>query len=269
MNAALEAGYEARRKYGSTSMDSCMTALDRLHDDALVASIDAGAIHVWHVALDAVTSAARARFLTPADHLRVARYVRPLDRDRRLHARCALRAVLERYAGVRGARLDLAADANGKPGLPPHHRLQCSLSHTGGAAVIGIARQALGIDIEPIHVPTDLDAVACEVMTAAESGAFNALSDEARARAFLTCWTRKEACLKALGSGLLLDPREVNVGIAPTGKRVDFGLTQIDVQSIEGETGHLLALGVMRDGRETGTAAGPVLHGRFPVSGWP
>ncbi|MFX8762603.1 4'-phosphopantetheinyl transferase superfamily protein, partial [Acinetobacter baumannii] len=30
---------------------------------------------------------------------------------------------------------------------------------------------------------------------------------------FYTGWTRKEACLKALGTGLSLDPREVHVGL--------------------------------------------------------
>ncbi len=43
--------------------------------------------------------------------------------------------------------------------------------------------------------------------TPAETDALMALSEEERARAFFTIWTRKEACLKATGEGLsaLLD----------------------------------------------------------------
>jgi len=42
-------------------------------------------------------------------------------------------------------------------------------------------------------------------------------SAEARSRAFLVGWTRKEACLKAVGAGLLLDTRTFEAGLAAAG----------------------------------------------------
>ena len=41
------------------------------------------------------------------------------------------------------------------------------------------------------------------------------VSDSELAVPFLTCWTRKEACLKALGVGLTVEPKAVHVGIRP------------------------------------------------------
>ena len=261
--ACLEAGVAVRDLHLSPPGDAIPIALDRLHGAALVDSIDTGAVHVWRVALDDAMPGALDCYLTPGDHQRAARYVKPLDRTRRLHARGALRALLERYAGVPGGLLDLSADGNGKPGLPLHHRLHCNLSHAGGDALIAIGREALGVDLEPVHVPSDLLALAREVMSALELHAFERLPPDARASAFLTCWTRKEACLKALGTGLLQDPREVDVGIMPVRRTVSCGAVQVDVQSLDDQSGHVLALAVVRDARNIGAPAGPVLRGRF------
>ena len=52
---------------------------------------------------------------------------------------------------------------------------------------------------------------------------------DARPEAFLACWTRKEAVLKALGHGLAVDPKSVSVtfldGVEPRVRRLpeEFG----------------------------------------------
>jgi hypothetical protein len=68
----------------------------------------------------------------------------------------------------------------------------------------------------------DAAALAAEHFTRREQEALAALPARDRDQAFLTCWTRKEACLKAIGVGLLLSPQSFEVGIAPDCRSVEL-----------------------------------------------
>lgn len=59
----------------------------------------------------------------------------------------------------------------------------------------------------------------------AEFLALCAVDPDQRLEAFLRCWTRKEACLKALGSGLSIEP-----GVFEAGIETEPRFTAIDVQ---------------------------------------
>ena len=61
--------------------------------------------------------------------------------------------------------------------------------------------------------PRERDAVQCE------TGA-------ARDRAFLRCWTRKEACMKATGLGLSLAPSSFECGAQAATERVQVSIAQ-------------------------------------------
>jgi 4'-phosphopantetheinyl transferase len=59
----------------------------------------------------------------------------------------------------------------------------------------------------------DAAALAADYFTAAEQRALASLPPERRDRAFLVGWTRKEACLKAVGTGLGIDTRSFEAGL--------------------------------------------------------
>ena len=74
------------------------------------------------------------------------------------------------------------------------------------------------MDVEAHRPLGDLLAMARTVMTGAELVAFQALPEEARAPAFFTLWTRKEAYMKATGAGFTLPPQSFAVqGLAGAG----------------------------------------------------
>jgi 4'-phosphopantetheinyl transferase len=89
--------------------------------------------------------------------------------------------------------------------------LHLSVAHGGAWVVVAITALApVGVDVEAITRELDVDGLAAQVLAPAERDVLRALEDaDARRRALLTWWTRKEAVLKATGDGLRIDPRDV------------------------------------------------------------
>ena len=190
-------------------------------------------VRLWRVRLgdaaDAGDLAGDVARLSPEEQARAARFVFPRDRQRYVAAHLALQRVLHEVMGEGEAGevaahspvprpLAFATGPHGKPHLPQRPRLAFNLSHSGEHALIGVAEQAdIGVDIEcrrPLSARTELDDLAERCFTHAEQDELaRSATPEDALDLFYTGWTRKEACLKALGTGLSLDPREVHVGL--------------------------------------------------------
>lgn len=90
-------------------------------------------------------------------------------------------------------------------------RIGVSLSHNGGLKVVAAAgRGPVGVDAEWIRDIARLDDVADLVLSDNEAATVRASARPTAA--FLRCWTRKEAVLKAAEVGLAIPPRSVEVG---------------------------------------------------------
>jgi len=64
------------------------------------------------------------------------------------------------------------------------------------------ARAAVGVDIEQIRVVDEAATIAQRFFSKAEHAELCTLPESDRSLAFMRCWTRKEAYLKATGDGL-------------------------------------------------------------------
>lgn len=202
---------------------------------------------LWRVDLDQhVPAAAHAR-LSAEELARAARFVFPRDRQRYIAAHAALRQLLVQHlanAGQAGGEsfctsepLTLVAGRFGKPALPAPARLHFNLSHSHDVGLVALSEDCeLGVDVERVRPMTDAVAMAAAYFTAAEQAALAACEPGAvRDRAFFTCWTRKEACLKALGIGLYLATRGFEVGTLPVTQVVEIstpdGIERLQLQS--------------------------------------
>jgi 4'-phosphopantetheinyl transferase len=118
----------------------------------------------------------------------------------------ALRSLLAGYLGVPGAQIRFEYSASGKPQLAPEQNprgLQFNLSHSASQAVIAVgAELQLGVDIEKIREEVDTAALAQRFFSPREGAGLQALPVNLRVPGFFACWTRKEAFLKATGTGL-------------------------------------------------------------------
>lgn len=136
---------------------------------------------------------------------RAGRFRLARDRRRYVVARGLLRTLLAARLGTHPRSIELRCGAHGKPCLAPGSAgdLRFNVSHTGDFALFAFSRgREVGVDVEAVLPMRDADAVARHFFSHSELRAYRALAPGAREAGFFTCWTRKEAYLKALGGGL-------------------------------------------------------------------
>ncbi|MBW3556777.1 MAG: 4'-phosphopantetheinyl transferase superfamily protein [Actinobacteria bacterium] len=181
-------------------------------------ALPAGECHVWW-ARPGDATADLDRLLQADERARRRRFAFAADRLRFLAAHALARLVLAEYLGEDPAALRFAApcrtcgEPHGKPRLDhPSADLEMSLSHSGDRVAVAVARGVhVGIDVEQVPPGADERAVIADALSPAEQRALQEVPSAHRALAFLRCWVRKEALLKATGHGLAVSPALVTV----------------------------------------------------------
>lgn len=146
---------------------------------------------------------AAAALLDDGERRRAARFHFERDRSTYVLAHALWRLVLAVCLDVEPAAVRLASWPSGQPYLPGT-RWATSLSHSGSRVAIGVGLVvALGVDIEQSPARIPLSQLMPTICTPSEALAMQKLTVAAREHALLQLWTRKEALLKAFGTGLL------------------------------------------------------------------
>ncbi len=100
-----------------------------------------------------------------------------------------------------------------KPYLSDADGFFFNFSHAGEYAMLAVSDAEVGCDVEKIR-PVDPGLFA-RVLTTDEHAALTAAPKAERDALFFRYWVLKESCMKALGKGLLLDPRSFSLTLAP------------------------------------------------------
>jgi 4'-phosphopantetheinyl transferase len=132
-------------------------------------------------------------------------------------ARGLLRVILGLYLDIAPESLGFRYGPQGKPYLAAGDLgLRFNLSHSHGLAYYAIAlEREVGIDIERVRAETPCLDLARRFFSKEESAAITALATAERTEAFFRCWTRKEAYIKARGTGLSLPLAQFTVTCLP------------------------------------------------------
>jgi len=142
--------------------------------------------------------------LDPVERERRAAYRLDADRDRFTTGVAVSRTVLDRLLRrpPEAVPLDRTCPScgrpHGRPRLPGDGPPFVSVSHAGGLVPVAVADSpatGVGVDVEPASA--DVDGLADQVLSPAERA-----SGGGRPDAVLRIWARKEAVLKARGTGL-------------------------------------------------------------------
>ena len=90
------------------------------------------------------------------------------------------------------------------------------MSHADGVALYAVTRgRDVGVDIERIRADMASERIAARFFSPREVAALRALRPDRQGEAFFTCWTRKEAYVKARGAGITAGLDQFDVSLAP------------------------------------------------------
>jgi 4'-phosphopantetheinyl transferase len=161
-------------------------------------------VHVWLVRTESHDAAARVeRVLSTEERERAARFRFAHLRDAFTLARAGLRALLGAYLRVPPEGLRFRSGPMGKLALETEGGLEFNVSHSHGLASYTFTRGCeIGIDVERIRPLADYEEIARRFFSHAEVADLLRVPEAERQRAFFLCWTRKEAYIKAIGTGL-------------------------------------------------------------------
>ncbi len=146
---------------------------------------------------------------------RAARFHFSADRNRFIAAHGFLRHALTQYRHCKPNQLNFSLNYYGKPALQDHS-LEFNLSHSDDFALVAVTRERkVGVDVERIRQGISSYVIARQYFSKSEVAELEALPLEKREVAFFTCWTRKEAYIKAQGVGLSLPLESFDVSLTP------------------------------------------------------
>ncbi len=174
-------------------------------------------LHRLDIDLSPASIATAHELLSAAERARMASYRLAAQGHRFAVVRAWVRRMLAEHLAASPAELPIWSPRHEKPrleeGMPD---LRFSVSHSGDLAMCCIAAGLeVGIDIEVDRTPAATAALATTVLDEKERAAIDLLRPEERHEAILREWTRKEAMLKALGTGLRLPPAHLRLGMGP------------------------------------------------------
>lgn len=176
-------------------------------------------IHLWRLDLDSSRTAeiSEGSLLSKDELARAARF--HFERDRRTFSetRIALRRILGQYLCISPHEIRFDYRENGKPEISESQNRKCirfNVSHSGRFSIIGVSlERRIGVDVEKYRTMDYLE-IARRYFSEREYDELKAARAAKLQYRFFSCWTRKEALLKALGEGIgnLLDQVSVSIG---------------------------------------------------------
>lgn len=175
-------------------------------------------IHLWVAYIDRLSSrSAQFRTLLSEDECqRADRFIVDDARLRFTVARGVLRTVLGWYFDVAPDEIVFSYGQHGKPSVSDRQEIQFNLSHSANVIVLGVTQnKAIGVDVEKIRFVNEMTTIAHDYFSESEQETLFVLPEEQRERAFFTCWTRKEAYIKATGDGFSLPLTDFDVTLEP------------------------------------------------------
>ena len=171
----------------------------------------AAVLDMWEIDLARPISESDRAMLSAEETVKADRIIIEAKRRQSYRARAELRRILSLYLGVDPRELCFVYGEQGKPALAttPDGEpapLCFNLSHSGNIALVGVILERpelqLGVDVEEARLGREFASIAESFFAPDEVAVFRRLSSREQPAAFYRAWTRKEAYLKAIGTGL-------------------------------------------------------------------
>lgn len=166
-------------------------------------------------------------------------------------ARAILRILLSRYLGVDPSLIFFQYNSFGKPSLTCSTLVQFNISHSGTKLLVALCnKKSIGVDIECIGREMIFSSIE-SLMSNRERSQFGEFPDYERREAFFRWWTRKEAYVKARGTGLStsldsfeVDLQQVSTNVLLSDRNDPLAPLFWSVYALDVEHGYVAALAI-------------------------
>ena len=165
-------------------------------------------VDVWTVADEnrAIDSPSTWSLLSDSEKRRALRFIDPEDRLTYVAGRSAIRQLTGYQLGTDPRAVRIISGPFGKPYIDsdePAGPLWFNISHSRGQVMIATAASTpVGIDVQWMDPDRDAQRIADRFFRTEEARYLSGLAEPQKTLAFYRMWVRKEAYLKAVGTGI-------------------------------------------------------------------
>lgn len=175
-------------------------------------------VHIWHIKWGSNKEEELKRWLdrlSDDEKSKADRFVYDSDRQRYIVSHGFCRLILSGYLHTEPKEIQFGEEENNKPIVLPEEKppIHFNLSHTSNVAMLAVSNRPVGIDIEYLDPNLAFEEMISQFMSEQEESVFLSLPSSQRVKAFYSCWTRKEAYVKALGRGLFYPIKKITVSM--------------------------------------------------------
>ena len=167
------------------------------------------ALYRWELAVPEDALARLQQILSQEERQRADALVNDRVRMAFVAARAGLRQALGATTGQTPESIKLEYTANGKPQLAGKQPLHFNLAHSGGVALLAIASEPVGVDLEMHRGVTNEAGLVERWFSVAERRRYEVCPPAERRALFFCLWTGKEAVLKLHGGAVGESLREI------------------------------------------------------------
>lgn len=161
----------------------------------------------------------RKKLFSKEELERASNFSKPILSQRFLTGRGILRTLLARWLDIEPSEVKIAYNPSGKPFVASKSAksaIHFNLSHSEKDLIIAVCKEApVGIDIEINRSLPDEASIVQRFFHPGEIEEYFTLPPQLRSLAFINAWTRKEAIIKAIGSGLSTALDSLRVSLDP------------------------------------------------------
>lgn len=167
--------------------------------------ISSNTTHLWFASLIITEKQKTAykKVLSKEELIKANKFRFKKDEEAYIAAHAILRIISGKYLNINPEKIKFNYSEFGKPSYALKTNINFNLSHSGEKALLAFINDfEIGADIEFIKRDFDVLDIAANFFSKKEIIALNKITENDKERAFFRCWTRKEAFIKAEGSGL-------------------------------------------------------------------
>jgi 4'-phosphopantetheinyl transferase len=202
-------------------------------------------IHIWTQSTDISSHQAMllSSILSVEEESRAQQFHHIPAKQRFMMSRYYLRQIAALYLNKPPHAIKIAYSSHKKPFLCEENTdIQFNLSHSDQQIVFAfVQHHAVGIDIEKIK-PIHCDKIVTRFFSQTEIADFIALPLDKKIAAFYCLWTRKEALLKAMGTGLHYPLDAFSVRPAPLHEAIYLANASWELIPLESDPGYTCSL---------------------------